>query len=652
MRRIRLGLANINPTVGAFRTNTDLCIEAALNIAGERCTVGAFSEGVISGYPCEDLIQWRGFVEGQRRQLERFATETAKAAFPTVFVLGLTAACDGLLYNSAAVVCRGNILALVPKEKLPSYGIFYENRTYSRWLPGRVARSADVPMGDLILTFPFGTMAVEICEDLWVPDGPMRRRAASGAELAVNISASPWRSGMVESRRELISTRAADNQVAIVYVNQVGGQDALVFDGGGFVNQNGRMLLEAPRWRQGVTTWDLDLDHTSLLRKENTTWRVDCETYLNDYGPVSAISYPKGPGANEPGYRIKPPPGRSLFLPPSGAGKNARVEHFEDLLQAMKTGLADYFGKTGAFERIGIALSGGKDSALSLIVAWLFARERIGDENADALRDFIHCFSMPTRFNSAKTREISRTLCSELGVTLREISIEDAFEREKDATSGMCGEDADLEASTIMNIQARIRGMRMWNWANNAKALWVQTGNMSEKAVGYTTIGGDMMGAYSLLGNMPKTVVIELLGYLRDKYGFEGLRILLETKASAELAEQQEDEIDLMPFPILDMCFALFAGRKLMPGELYSALRNMWTDEELRQMRADYRTGMLKEWVRRFIRLFTGSIFKWVQMPQSVHLGSLDLDRERALQLPVVQAKEWLELDALDSLPD
>jgi NAD+ synthase (glutamine-hydrolysing) len=313
----------------------------------------------------------------------------------------------------------------------------------------------------------------------------------------------------------------------------------------------------------------------------------------------------------------------------------------------MKTGLAGYFEKTGAFERVGVALSGGKDSALTLLVAWLYARDRGLDP-----KDFIHCFSMPTRFNTETTKGIARKLAEELGVSFREISIEEAFAREVEAAKAMLPKEQALSSLTLQNIQARIRGMRMWNWANASRGMWLQTGNMSEKAVGYTTVGGDLMGAYSLLGNLPKTIVIRLLHYLHQKEGIDSLEELLKTKASAELEENQEDERDLMPFPVLDACFALFAGEKMMPVELYQALRAMWTDDELQAMRPDYRPGMLKEWVKRFCRLFVGSIFKWVQAPQSVHLGILDLDRERALQLPVVQSSEWLEIDEIDSLPD
>ena len=212
----------------------------------------------------------------------------------------------------------------------------------------------------------------------------------------------------------------------------------------------------------------------------------------------------------------------------------------------------------------------------------------------------------------------------------------------------MLGPDRDVTELTKQNIQARLRAIRMWNWANSARAMWLQTGNMSEKAVGYTTVGGDLMGAYSLIGNLPKTTIIALLHDLQSKLKFNSLQTLLATKASAELAFDQEDERDLMPFPVLDACFALFAGEKLLPVDVYRKIRARFTDEELKAMAPDYKPEMLKAWVKRFVVMFIKSIFKWVQAPQAVHLLPLDLDRERAMQLPVVQSLEWLKLEELD----
>ncbi len=645
MRLIRIGLAHPNPAVGAFRSNTDQIIAAVAELAAQRATIICFAEQCISGYPCEDLVLWEGFVRDQWKQLERIAAASAHLEHPSVIVVGVAVRESQLVYNAAAVICKGKILGIVPKEKLPTYGVFYEGRTFSGGVPARVSDIGGVPFGDLIFEFPFGVLAVEVCEDIWSPDGPMRRRAYSGAEIIVNCSASPWRAGVVEFRRSMIAVRAADNQATVVYVNLFGGNDSLVFDGGGYVNQNGALLRDFPRWRSGHVTLDLDLDRTAHERRENTTWRNDCQTFLAEYDPVLTISFPEGPKPNLPGF--------ALARPSSAETQSKGAEtYFEDLIAAMKTGLAGYFEKAGVFSRIGIALSGGKDSVLVLILSWLYARDRFSHlneaERAHKIREFIHCFSMPTHFNSESTKTIAREICAELGVTFKELPIEDAFGREIEATRAMLS-GRDATAFTMQNIQSRLRAMRMWNWANSAGALWLQSGNMSEKSVGYTTMGGDLMGGYSLIGNMPKTMVTALLHHLHATYRWPVLERLLHTVASAELAENQEDERDLMPYPVLDACFELFAGEKRMPLEVYHALRMRFTDEELRAMRPDYSPAMLKEWVKRFVKLFIGSIFKWVQAPQTVHLGSLDLDRERALQLPVVQSLEWLRLDDLEN---
>ena len=651
MRLIKIGLANIDTTVGAHTANTDKVIEFARQMSESRCTIGAFQEQVISGYPAEDLVQWDGFVQYQWYQLNRFIEETKKFEFSTIFILGLTAKEGGSLYNSAAVVYHGQILGVVPKEELPTYGVFYERRTFSRGIPGRVSQVNGVPFGDLIFEFPFGTIAAEVCEDIWSADGPMRRRAYSGVELVVNISASPYRAGILNTRREMISTRAADNQATVAYINQFGGQDSLVFDGGGFVNQNGRMLLEVERWREGWTDTIADLDRTTTLREANTTWRMGREDFLRENKSVRRIVSRQGPPVHYEPRPYPAPASRNFFLPPVETPPSPQEELFEDLLAAMQTGLAGSFEKTDSFERIGIALSGGKDSALTLIIAWLYAQERFADLGAEerkaAIRDFIHCFSMPSQYNTERTRGIARRLCEELGVSFKEVPIQEAFEREVQIVKTMLDGHGPTPL-TLENIQARIRAQRMWNWTNTAHAFWLQTGNMSEKAVGYTTIGGDMMGGYSLIGNLPKTVIIALLHYLDRKFGWPCLKDLLTTKASAELAENQEDEKDLMPFPVLDACIHLFAGEKLSPDEVFRAVRTMWTDVELAEMHPGYQPGMLKDWVKKFVVSFFRSIFKWVQAPQSVHLGALELDRERALQLPVVTSTDWLRLDQID----
>ena len=201
-----------------------------------------------------------------------------------------------------------------------------------------------------------------------------------------------------------------------------------------------------------------------------------------------------------------------------------------------------------------------------------------------------------------------------------------------EAAKTMLGGKTELTGVTVQNVQARLRAQRMWNWANTSGGLFLQTGNMSEKAVGYTTVGGDLMGALAVIANVPKTVVMYLLDYLLEKHSYEGIRLVVQKPAGPELAPNQVGEDELMPFPILDACFHLFAGEKLAPAELLPALVSMFPERTEAQLRTD---------VAKFVKLFTQSIYKWVQSPLSLHIGNLDLDRERALQLPVVTKNEW-----------
>ncbi|MFA5186050.1 MAG: NAD(+) synthase [Patescibacteria group bacterium] len=648
MRLIKIGLARIDTTVGAFTSNTNKAIGAALEMAAKDCAIGCLPEQVISGYPPEDLVQWKDFVECQWKCLKDFA----RIADPrTVYVLGVTVARNGQLYNVAAVVYAGKVVALVPKEKLPTYGVFYEDRTFSRGVPGEVDEINGVPFGDLILKFPFGTVAFEVCEDGWSPDGPARRRAYSGAELIINISASPFRSGIQQTRREMVSTRAADNLATYAYVSQVGGNDSLVFDGASFVNQGGRMLYEGRRWQEGIDCVVVDLDRTDRQRKENTTWRKDCAEYLAQHGSTECLVC-DGPDASRD-LPYPAPPDKSYFMPSSTNHVDAGDAYLDDLVEGCVMGMAGYFEKGHAFKRIGVALSGGRDSALVAALARIYAERRFANaENmAERIRDFLHFVSMPSVHNSSETQGMAEEIAREFGATFTIVPIQEAVEREIAAVRCVNG-GAQPARNTLQNIQARIRGMRMWNWANENHGLWLQTSNMSEVAVGYTTIGGDMMGGYSPISNVPKTVVIALLRYIARRYGSPCLTRQAEIASSAELEADQKDEDDLMPFPVLDACYALFVGEKLSAVELYQALRAMWTDKDLLDMDHSYAPGKLKTWVKRFIYLFFASIFKWVQKPQGVHLGSLDLDRERALQLPVIQRQEWLNLDALDAFPD
>lgn len=628
MRLAKLAVASVSPTVGAVASNIGRVIALAREMAAADVTLGAFPEQVVGGYPPEDLVQWRGFLEGQRRGLDRFADATRD--LPTVFVLGAAVGVGGQVFNAAAVVHGGRLLGFVPKEKLPTYNVFYEGRTFSRGTAGLALDAEGVPLGDYLFDFAFGTVAVEVCEDVWSPDGPMRRRCYAGAEIVVNISASPFRVGIDATRREMLATRAADNQAVLVYANLVGGQDGLIYDGGGFVFQNGRLMLDAPRFREGYAAAVVDLDRTRRLRMEDSTWRADCERFQAEGRRVPRLASHAPTAASRLAYPA--PEGGSFFLPASRTPPDPRTAALDDLFEALALGVKSYVEKTRAFTSLGLALSGGRDSMLTLLVAWR-AAQLLGEpgEPPEAAGRRITAFYMPTRHSQPATRAAAETLARELGVTLRVVSIDDAYAREMEATREMLGGVEPTEA-TRQNVQARLRGQRMWNWANTSGALFLQTGDMSEKAVGYTTIGGDLEGALSVIANVPKTVVIALLERLHARYGFSGIAATLATTPGPELADRQEAEHELMPFPVLDACLHLYAAEKLAPSEVAEALGSLFPDLPAAQ-RAEY--------AARFTRLFTQSIYKWVQSPLSLHVGSLDLDRERALQMPVVQRTEW-----------
>jgi NAD+ synthase (glutamine-hydrolysing) len=636
MQLVRLGLANVDTTVGAVHANAAAVARATREAASQGAQLVAFPEQTLGGYAQEDLVLWRSFVEAQGQALVRVAAETAD--IDVLIAVGVTVLFDERPYPAAALVHRGRVVGVVPKEKLPTYDVFYEARTLSRGFPGLfgsvVVGGQATPFGDLIFRTRLGLVALEVCEDVWSPDGPQRRRSFAGAELVVNLSASPFRVGIHDTRRELLATRSFDHQVTLAYANLVGANDGLVFDGGGFVCQNGRVMADLPRFHEGVHVVDVDLDRTRRMRAENSTWREDavlarelaCKVHVVDVdGP--------GPGAVAPRYPR--PPHRNFFLPRPEHHVPSRTRFCEELLDALAMGIGSYFEKTRAFETIGVALSGGRDSLLVLWLArrWVERRYRHEDPQVKA-EELLRAFFMPSRFSSPETARAAETAALELGVPFVVLPIDDAVASELEAVAKMLQPGEGVTAATKQNVQARIRAERMWSWANSAQGLLLQTSNMSEKAVGYTTIGGDMEGALSVIANLPKTVVNYLLDYLLETTGSEAIARTLEKPPSAELAEDQEDERDLMPFPVLDACFALFAGEKMHLDEVEAILVDTFPEHPADQVHA---------WVARFGRLFRASIYKWVQTPLSLHVGNLDLDRERALQLPVVQSGEWLE---------
>lgn len=655
MRLVKVGIANIDTKVKAFKSNIDKAIQIAEQAAKENYTVVAFPEQTVFGYGSEDLVEWTHLVEAQIKELTRFVNSVNS---DVVFVLGATIPHNSNLYNCAVVIQYGQILGIVPKQELPNYNVFYEQRNFTPGKPGmneKITRiellhddaymaNYTIPFGDIVFDFDFGKMGVEVCEDIWSANGPMSRRTKAGAELVVNISASPFRIGVLNTRREMVATRSSDNLAAVVYSNLIGGNDGLVFDGGGFVANCGRIAYEAPRFREQLSGIVVDLDIAKRKRIENTTWRTDAENNKLDLKHI----YRATGNQNRSKLTYPLPSGQSFFLP---SPKKEEVGFVDEILDAIAWGIGGYYEKCGSFSHIGIALSGGRDSLLALICAnrWVDLKfaHLSHEERAEISKKLIHTFYMPTKFSSKDTEEAAALTAKAYHSTHTVTSIQEEFELQLKKHVEMIPGGGELNKAGRQNIQARLRASRMWSWANNCHGMYIQTGNMTEKVMGYLTMGGDSEGALAIIANLPKTVINYILDNIKVEPGstrYKAIQLTIAKPASAELDDDQEDEKDMIPYPvkynkpkdtfkILDATLYLVIGEKMSLEEAVEVLTHMFPEHDREYL--DFA-------VKHFAKMFGRNIFKWKQSPTSLHLGNLDLDHSRALQVPVIQ-EAWTE---------
>ncbi len=644
MRLVKIGIANIDTKVKAFDANANKVIRIIEQASKDGYTVVAFPEQTFFGYSPEDLVEWTHLVQLQIESLVKVVKATSTSS--TVFVVGATIPYNSNLYNCAVVIQAGKILGVVPKQELPNYNVFYEQRNFT---PGKTGYYGElvigttIPFGDIVFDFDFGKLAVEICEDIWSPTGPMSRRTKAGAELVVNISASPYRIGVLNTRREMISTRSGDNLTAVVYANLVGANDGLVFDGGGFIANCGRLVYEAPRFTEQLSGYVIDLDVCRRKRIENTTWRTDAENYRQALKSIKGIF-----DTPRTGLKYPIPANQSFFLP---AVKKVEPTFSDEVLDAIAWGIGGYFEKCGSFKHIGIALSGGRDSLFALMCAnrWVNLRFAHLTQQArnDISRQLIHTFYMPTKFSSEDTKKAAAVAAEQYHSTHTVSSIQEEFELQLIKHVEMIpATGRELNPTTRQNIQARIRAARMWTWANNCHGMYIQTGNMTEKVMGYFTMGGDSEGALAVISNLPKTIINYILSDIHSQENTKdsAIGLTLAKPASAELDANQEDEQDMIPYPhkynrpkdafrILDSCMYLIIGEKMGINEAAEVLVQMFPEHD-----SDY----LHFAVKHFAKMFGRNIFKWKQSPTSLHLGNLDLDHSRALQIPVIQ-EGWTE---------
>ncbi|HVE47648.1 MAG TPA: NAD+ synthase [Acidimicrobiales bacterium] len=564
MARIRIAACQLNTVVGDLAGNVGRILAALEEAEAAGADVAVFPELAITGYPPEDLLLKPGFIEDNLQALEKLAVRTGACAAVVGFVDD-----DRDLRNAAAVCANGRIVGRYHKRLLPNYAVFDEQRYFT---PGVAPLSLFVIGGV--------RCGVSICEDSWGPAGPISEQAAGGAQVVLNLNASPYHAGRLPERERMLSTRAADASCALVYVNQVGGQDELVFDGASLVvDDHGHVVASAPQFEEAVMVVDLQVG--PLFRKRLLDPRGRVTSPL-----LPTVMVSEAPIAN----RDHRPP----VVVPS-------LDPLDEVYAALVTGTRDYVAKNG-FTDVVIGLSGGIDSSLVACIA------------ADALGPgHVHGVSMPSRYSSDSSRTDAAALAAALGVDIRTIVIEAAHSALLDMLAPSFGSRA--EDITEENLQSRIRGVILMALSNKLGWMVLTTGNKSESAVGYSTLYGDTAGGFAVIKDVPKTLVFQLSRRVNERAGTEVIPEAVLTKApSAELRPDQRDDELLPPYEVLDPVLEAYVGDDLTSAELVAA-------------------GFDEELVRHVVRLVDLAEYKRRQTPPGVRVSAKAFGKDRRLPI-------------------
>ncbi|MEY4704272.1 MAG: Glutamine-dependent synthase [Nitrospirota bacterium] len=585
MRTFRIAMVQMNPTVGDLDGNVRRITAWLREAKKAKADLVAFPELAITGYPPEDLLLKPRFVADNRRALQ----EVVRHCRGLAAVVGYVSQSDGIdpkpprssvvpagaheLYNAAAVIADQTLITTYCKWYLPNYGVFDESRYFH---PGR-----RLPLIRLRGTL----IGVNICEDVWLPEGPTRIQAAAGAEVIVNINASPFHLGKSRVREQMLATRARENGVVLTYTNVVGGQDELVFDGNSLIlDHRGDVVARGKSFEEDLIVADLNMEAVARARRAQGR-KKPLSRRVASAVEVCAVSLPAIPKT-----RVRRVPDMAALLDP-----------LEEVYRALTLGVRDYVRKNG-FTCAVIGLSGGVDSALTAALAV----DALGADNVRGL-------FMPSPYTSQDSHDDVAELGARLAISVRTIPITAMFDTYRYALAETF--DGRAPDTTEENLQARIRGNLLMAFSNKFGHLVLTTGNKSEMSVGYATLYGDMAGGFAAIKDVPKTMVYDL-ARLRNLRGTTPVipKRTLDRPPTAELRPNQKDEDSLPPYEILDPILQAYV-------------------EEDRSLEEIVAVGYDRATVARVIALVDGSEYKRRQAPIGIKITHRALGKDRRMPI-------------------
>ncbi|HEY3845312.1 MAG TPA: NAD+ synthase [Acidimicrobiales bacterium] len=562
MPHLRLAAAQLNTVVGDLAGNVDRILAALSAAEGAGADLLVVPELAIPGYPPEDLLLKPGFVADNLAALEKVAAATG----PCAVVVGYVGATpDGFgLSNAAAICAGGRVEGVYRKRFLPNYGVFDEQRWF---IP-----STETPS---LFGVAGAWVGISICEDVWFPDGPVAEEGRAGSDVVVNLNASPYNRGRRSERLVMLRERVSEAGCAIAYVNQVGGQDELVFDGDSLlVGADGTLLASGAQFKTDLLVVDLP--------------------FIPSDAPPAALPRVL---VTEPRVTQRPALPRPELPTP--------LPDHAEVYAALVLGTRDYLGKNGFTDAV-IGLSGGIDSSLVATVA------------VDALgASRVHGISMPSRYSSDGSRHDAGVLAERLGLDLHVVPIEGAHVAATDMLAKVLGREPT--GLTDENLQSRLRGVLLMGVSNAKGWIVLTTGNKSEMATGYSTLYGDSAGGFAVIKDVPKTLVYDLCRYRNTQAVLEGLPgpipdSVLDKPPSAELRPDQRDDQSLPPYEELDPVLQGYVEDDLTAADLVAQ-------------------GFDPVVVDQVVRLVDGAEYKRRQMPPGVRITTKAFGKDRRMPI-------------------